>query len=303
MLGRMKNLVLVGLAIPLLAAFTWGNIQTCSLQEVSQSLCRPSILNTPSYLNFPLARPALIFPTTVSAVESFSNVGNPLSNFIAPEGLSLRRPFGILSLPPSFLEEISQKESKDFILELGDIASLEAKQNFIKALLGFILEQLIPEGTGSFPKEGMTLTFNLEHLNINPITSLVGESVFAFDPNFNLYLDTITVTISSGPIKSFTELDLQEGNLKGNFAIEFKLGTAIVSSITTFEEGQGLTKEILELSTAIGTINLNSRITLASDLQEFQIQATIAGIAFSGTSILAPGGYWQWQSLGFELKF
>jgi len=232
-------------------------------------------------------------------------VGNPLSNFIALESLPLRGTLRApaLVLPLSPLEEIQQ--SKDFILEFGNIASLEAKQSFIKALIGFILEQLIPAGTSSFAgaKEGMTLTFNLEHLNINPITSLGGKSVFAFDPNFNLYLDTITVTISSGPITSETELDLQEGNLKGNFAIEFKLGTAIVSSITTFEEGQGLTKEILELSTAIGTLNLNSRITLASDLQEFQIQATIAGIAFSGTSIITSGGYWQWQSLGFELKF
>lgn len=296
MLGRLRNLALLGLVIVLLAsAFTWawGDIQTCSLQEVSQNLCWPSILFWP-------ASSALIFSPTISTVELLSVTSNPFSNFITPAGLPLRKPLGDPSLPLSFLEEVSQKES-NFILELGDIASLEAKQSFIKALLGFILEQLIPESSSSFAGEEMTLTFNLGHLEINPTTSLKG--VFAFDPDFNLYLDNITVTVSSGPITSETELDPKEGSLKQNFKVEFKLGTAIVSSITTFEEGQGLTKEILELSTAIGTINLNSRITLTSDLQEFQIQATIAGMAFSGTSILLPEGYWQWQSLGFEFKF
>lgn len=194
-------------------------------------------------------------------------------------------------------------QEQSFVLGLGHIASLEAKLDFLTYLIELIIGELNPSELPESGSERGTLVLNLDNLSLSPGIILEGKSVLAIDPGLDFYLDRITVTvIAAGTVTSETELNptgftIEEERL----GIRFNLGAISIGSSTTFGD-QRVTEEVITMSAIVGEINLVSEATFATDLQVFKIGATIAGLAFSSTSISTPTGLGS-QIFELEIEF
>jgi hypothetical protein len=188
---------------------------------------------------------------------------------------------------------------EELVLELGGIASLEAKLDFLTSLIAFMLEKL---GGPPSSDEETTLVLNLEDLNIAPGIILKGRSILTLDRDFNFYIDKITLTITNGTLSSETEVE-PEGFFitEERLGIRFNLGPITISSGIVIGEGQ-VTKEVIRMSATSGDLTLMSEASFTADSQEFKVGATIGGLVLSSTSVLTPSGLGS-QTFQLELEF
>lgn len=188
---------------------------------------------------------------------------------------------------------------EELVLELGGIASIEAKLDFLTALVGFVLEKL---GGPTQSREETTLVLNLKDLNIAPGIVLKGRSTLALDRDFNFYIDKITLTVTNGTLSSETEVE-PEGFFitEERLGIKFNLGPITFSSGIVIGEGQ-VTKQVIRMSAISGDLSLMSEASFTTDSQEFKVGATIGGLKLSSTSLLTPAGLGS-QTFQLELEF
>lgn len=186
-------------------------------------------------------------------------------------------------------------------LRLSTVASLEAEREVIASLLTQVLNNLMPgvDGSASVP-ETLNFTLNLDHLRLNPRTLLQGRGAFNVGPDLNLLLESLTITVSNGTITSETELNPQDLSIqREEFQISLDIGNATVSSITTFEKNQGVTKQVLTMTAWLGQLQLHSQVTLALDSSEFLLGASISDLAVTTISTIDVSGR---SSQTFELR-
>lgn len=186
------------------------------------------------------------------------------------------------------------------ILELGPIASLEAKLDFLTALIGLMLEKL---GGPTLPKDQeMTLVLRLEDLNLVPGFILKGRSILTLDKDLNFYVDKITLTVTNGTLSSETEVE-PEGFLitEERLGVKFNLGPISISSGIVIGDRR-VTKEVIRMSATSGDLKMVSEASFTTEFQEFKIGATIGRLELSSTSVLTPTGLGS-QTFQLELEF
>lgn len=184
--------------------------------------------------------------------------------------------------------ESSPSPEAELTLGLGNIAALEARLDFLAALIGLMLEKLggptLPEG------QELNLVLKLEDLRLAPGVLLSGRSKLILDKDLNFYVDQITLTLTTGPLKSETELK-PEGFVitEERLGLQFELGPISVTSGIAVGP-KGVTREIIRLSASSGELSLVSEVSFTTGFQEFRIGATIGGLELSSASVLTPTG-------------
>ncbi len=186
-------------------------------------------------------------------------------------------------------------------LRLGTVATLEAERHMIASLLEKVVNNLLPSDAEDPANENLNFTLNLDHLRVNPKTLLQGRGEFNVDDDLNLLLESLTITVSNGTITSETQLDPESLSIaREEFQINLDIGNATVSSITTFEKDQGVTKQVLNMTAWMGQLRLHSQVTLALDSREFRLGASISDLAITTISAVDLSGN---TSQSFELEF
>lgn len=204
-----------------------------------------------------------------------------------------------LLLAPEAAEAWPQ-EGAELVLKIANIASLEARFDAIATLIGFLIENL--GASVQRPKDSITLVVSLDNLSISSV-AFKSRSTFALDNLLNLHLDSIILTISNDLITSETELNPEDLTIqKGSLQIKFNLGNTQLKSMTTFEKDQGITKQVIKIQAPLGGVLLTGQAAFALDYQEFSIGASIAGLAFSSTSVFTLTGIKK-QTFGLEFRF
>jgi len=193
------------------------------------------------------------------------------------------------------------EDAGDLPLRLGTVATLEAERHMIASLLEKVVNNLLPSYVEDPANENLNFTLNLDHLRLNPKTLLQGRGEFNFDDDLNLLLESLTITVSNGTITSETQLDPESLSIaREEFQINLDIGNATVSSITTFEKDQGVTKQVLNMTAWMGQLRLHSQVTLALDSREFRLGASISDLAITTISAVDLSGN---TSQSFELEF
>lgn len=162
----------------------------------------------------------------------------------------------------------------------GNVAVLEAERETILAFLEKVANNLIPSSqNGSVPSRHLGFTLNLDNIPLNAQTLLKGSSAFSVDDSLNVLLEDLTITVSNGTLTGETRLNPE--NLafeQGAFSIDLDIGNAKVSSTTTFEKDQGVTKQVLNMTAGLGQLQLHSQVTLSLNSSEFRLGASIADL-------------------------
>ncbi len=185
-------------------------------------------------------------------------------------------------------------------LGFGNIAALEARLDFFAALIGLMLEKLggppLPEG------QELNLVLKLEDLRLAPGVLLGGRSRLTLDKDLNFYVDQITLTLTTGPLRSETEVN-PEGFVitEERLGVEFELGPISITSGIAVGP-QGVTREIIRLSASTGELSLVSEASFTTGLGEFRIGATIGDLELSAASVLTPIGLGS-QTFQLRLEF
>ncbi len=213
----------------------------------------------------------------------------------------------------SDLSPLSRPQSGELVLRLGGIASLAAKVDFLANLMQYLIGNLlaseVPLPAG---QDEITLTFNLKGAQaVLGITVPGLPSSSSGDSNDSapglgsqglFDVDQITVKISNGTITSEAELDPADLTItRGQIQVHFKIGSNTITSTTIFTKGEGLQKELLIVTAQLGMLNFTGEAMFSSGLQEFKIEATLAGL-LSFSTLLTPEGF-QRPTLGLELRF
>jgi hypothetical protein len=212
----------------------------------------------------------------------------------------------------SDLSPLSQPQDGELVLRLGGIASLAAKVDFLANLMQYLIGNLmaseVPLPAG---QDEITLTFNLKGAQaalgiaaqLPGLSSSDGsDGASGLDSQGLFDVDQITVKISNGTISSEAELDPADLTItRGQIKVHFVIGSNTITSTTIFTKGEGLQKELLVVTAQLGMLNLTGEATFTSGLQEFKIEATLAGL-LSFSTLLTPEGFQQ-PTLGLELRF
>ena len=211
--------------------------------------------------------------------------------------------------PLRFLSDPSRGE--EIILQLGDVASLAARLDFLAGFMQYLVHSLLNSEASLPPLEDeITLVFNLEGSGLSAGVSAEVEGAglppFADDSNGEtgapLGIREITVRISNGTIRSEAELDPADFTIKrGQLEVQFQLGPNTITSTTVFVKGEGVQKEILVITAQLGDLSLMGQATWAGDSREFKLEATLAGL-ISFSTLLTPEGLLE-PTLGLELRF
>lgn len=211
--------------------------------------------------------------------------------------------------PLRFLADPSRGE--EIILQLGDVASLAARLDFLAGFMQYVVHSLLNSDTPLPPLEDeITLVFNLEGSGLSAgVTAQVeGAGLLPFGDDSDgeteapLGIREITVRISNGTIRSEAELDPADFTIKrGQLEVQFQLGPNTITSTTVFMKGEGLQKEILVITAQLGDLSLTGQATWADGAREFKLEATLAGL-ISFSTLLTPKGLLE-PSLGLELRF
>ena len=208
--------------------------------------------------------------------------------------------------PLALSDSTSQQE--ELILRVGDVASLAAKVDFMTNLIQYLARNLmssqVPLPTSS---NDITLVFNIngELADLDVATVLEGAS--SSSPGSpgtfsGLDIDQITVKISNGTISSQAQLDPADFSInQGQFEVKFWLGSNSISSTTIFTKGEGVEKEVLMVTAQLGAINFTGQATFGLGLQEFKLEASLAGLVSFSTLLTAEG--FSRPTLGLELRF
>lgn len=216
------------------------------------------------------------------------------------DGRRLQELFWNLSLSFDLWRLSESPSDQELVLELGNIAALEAKLDLLTALVGLMLEKLGGPTLGG--DQEVNLVLKLEGLNIAPGVLLEGRSILTLDKDLNFYVDKITVTITSGALLSETEVKPQGFSItEERLGIQFNLGLVSISSGLVIGD-QRVVKETIRMSAASGDLSLVSEISFTSEAQEFMIGATIGGLRLSSASVLTPIGLGS-QTFQLEWEF
>jgi len=203
--------------------------------------------------------------------------------------------WGFATNPPH--EELS--------LQLGNIASLEARLDFLALLLNFILSELQPNTPQSAPHEPeqpVTLVLNLEDIKLIPGLILKGRSLISLDQELNFYLERITLTATWGMITSEMEVD-PEGFVieQERLGLKFNVGAISISSGLVLGD-KGVIQETIRLSATSGELTLVSEATFTVETQEFRIGLSIGDLELTSASVLTPTGLGE-QIFELEVEF
>lgn len=208
--------------------------------------------------------------------------------------------WGFVASPPH--RELSLR------LGLGNIASLEARLDFLAMLLDFILTKLqssnptsTPDSPGSL-EHPATLVLNLEDIKLIPGLILKGHSLISLDQELNFYLEKITLTATWGMITS--EMEVAPGEFvieQERFGLKFNIGAISISSGLVLGD-KGVIQETIQLSATSGEITLVSEATFTIETQEFRIGISIGDLELTSTSVLTPTGLGQ-QVFELEMEF
>jgi hypothetical protein len=196
-----------------------------------------------------------------------------------------------------FGETTSEQE---LVLGLGRVASLEAKLHFLTSLIGLMMERL---GGSALPEEQeMSLVLKLEDLNLTPGIILKGESTLTLEGDLNFFLDTITLTVTNGTLRSDTDVEPKSFLItEERLGVEFNLGPIVISSGVVIGDKR-VTKEVIRMSATAGELSLVSEASFTTESQEFKVGATIGKLELSSTSVLTPTGLGS-QTFQLELEF
>jgi len=186
----------------------------------------------------------------------------------------------------------------------GNIATLEAERETILAFLEKVANNLIPSSQpGAIPSPHMGFTFNLNDIPLNSQTLLGSSGVFSVDENLNVFLEDLTITVSNDTFSGETQINPENLSFEsGAFSIKLDIGNAKVSSTTTFQKDQGVTKQVLNMSAGLGQLQLHSQVTLGLSSNEFRLGASISDYAISTTSVIDAFGN-RSQTFELELNF
>lgn len=209
-------------------------------------------------------------------------------------------PFWDLGLSLDLWRMKGNEVQQELVLALGGIASLEAKVDFLTALIGLMLEKL---GGPVLPgDQELNLVLKLEDLNLAPGVILKGQSVLTLGQDLNFYVDKLTLTITDGTLSSETEVEPEGFRItEERLGIKFSLGPISITSGVVIG-GRGVTKEVIRMSAASGDLSLISEASFTTEFQEFKVGATIGRLELSSTSVLTPTG-WGSQIFQLELEF
>lgn len=201
--------------------------------------------------------------------------------------------------------------SEEVILQLGDIASLATKLDFLAGFMEYLVYSLLDAEMPLPPlEEEITLVFNLEGSGLSAgVTAAVeGAGLLPLgdngdpDSDASLGVREITVKIRSEAIRSEVELDPADLTLKrGQLEVQFQLGPNTITSTTVFTKGEGLQKEVLVVTAQLGDLSLTGQATWTDGSREFKLEATLAGLV-SFSTLLTPEGLLE-PTLGLELRF
>lgn len=207
--------------------------------------------------------------------------------------------------PPALSDSKSQQE--ELILRVGDVASLAAKVDFMTNLIQYLARNLMTSQVPLPTSPGdITLVFNIngELADLDVATVLEGTSSSPGSPSTFSGLDIgqITVKISNGTITSQAELNPADFSInQGQFEVKFWLGSNSISSTTIFTKGEGVEKEVLMVTAQLGALNFTGQATFGMGLQEFKLEASLAGLVSFSTLLTAEG--FSRPTLGLELHF
>ena len=200
---------------------------------------------------------------------------------------------------------------EEVILQLGGIASLATKLDFLAGFMEYLVYSLLDAEMPLPPlEEEITLVFNLEGSGLSAgVTAQVqGAGLLPLggegnpDSDASLEVREITVKIRSEAIRSEVELDPADLTLKrGQLEVQFQLGPNTITSTTVFAKGEGVQKEILVITAQLGDLSLMGQATWAGGASEFKLEATLAGL-ISLSTLLTPEGLLE-PALGLQLRF
>ncbi len=197
------------------------------------------------------------------------------------------------------------KQQQEWILQVGDFASVVAKADFIQGLMPYLIQNLLSSDFPLPTDEGdITLTFNLKSgaAGIDIDTILKGTTLLQSGKNLlNAFgIDQVTVKISNGVLQSEADLNPKDWSLQGGKVnLNWDFGPNAISSTTVFSKGHGVEKQILQLTAQLGSVNLLGQATFAASLQEFKLQASLADLLTVST-LLTPTGFAK-PTFGFDI--
>jgi hypothetical protein len=205
--------------------------------------------------------------------------------------------------PPALVEAVDQPE--EFILRVGDVASLAAKVDFMTNLMRYLTDNLM---ASQIPlarnQDEITLVFNIqgELANVDVATVLQGAASSQPMAAGGLGISQITLKISNGTITSQADFDPADFSItQGQLEVKFRIGSNSLSSTTVFSKGEGVEKEILVITAQLGAFNLTGQATFGSGMPEFKLEASLAGLLSFSTLVTAEG--FRQPTFGIELRF
>lgn len=204
--------------------------------------------------------------------------------------------------------------SEEILLQLGDIASLSARIDFLAGFMEYLIYSLL-DADAEVPlpplDEEVTLVFNLGRsgLAAGVAAQITGSGLHPFGSDLPadeapLGVREITVKIRSESIRSEFKLDPADLTVRrGQLEVQFRLGPNTITSTTVFTKGEGLQKEVLVITAQIGDLSLTGQATWSWEdgSREFKLEATLAGL-LSFSTLLTPEGLLE-PTLGLELRF
>lgn len=202
-------------------------------------------------------------------------------------------------------ENFSQRdELAAHSFRFGNVATLETERETILAFLEKVANNLIPSSqNGGTPSRQMGFTLNLDNIPLNAQTLLGGHSAFSVDENLNVFLEDLTITVTNGTLTGQTEFNPESMTFeRGAFSINLDIGNARVSSTTTFEKDQGVTKQVLDMTAGLGQLQLHSQVTFTLNSSEFLLGASISDLDISTTTLVDVFGNHS-QTFALEMDF
>ncbi len=257
-----------------------GGAQRCSVQSYADGLCSAElVLSMRAGGGGALAT---LEPVRVSQVPPRPSPLGGLSY------LTIQR----LMLAPPSAESLEPQAIWDF----GRVAQLEARLRDIDALLRAILQEFLQSRRTASSE--LTLVLTIESPGLLLPTQIETLSTFALDERLHLALSRATITLRTaiGLSSIMGQIELNPKDLeisKEKIGLELSFGSALLSGITTFEQGVGLVSQVYSLKARVGDVELVGQAVFTTTSQEFTIGASIAGLALSGSSLITPSGFTQ----------
>ncbi|GBC75924.1 hypothetical protein HRbin07_00116 [bacterium HR07] len=272
-----------------------GAAQDCSVRSYGDGLCSDELVLsvrvqedqrvTGAGDNLLIALATL--PSEPVRISQFPVAPTPL---IGLSYLTIQR---FMLAPPS-----GESPEPQAIWDFGRVAQIEARLRDIDALMRAILEEFFRAHSSSPSNRELTLVLNIDSPGLFLPTQIETLSSFALDERLHLSLSRATITLRTaiGVSSIIGQLELNPKDLeisKEKIGLELSLGSALLSGITTFEHGVGLTSQVYSIRAQVGNVELIGQAVFTSTSQEFTIGASIAGLALSGSSLITPSGFTQ----------